>query len=138
MKQLGLGLTTGQIEQCIGVLDKDGDGEVSYNEFMELVEGKNDRPITPSGINITTPDDKKSKRTPMARPTLTQGGLAGVAQSAQSGYAPKGGKPALTALHLPSPTVLPRRNSLSLIPFGKLSTGREFCRPLAVVPQDLC
>ena len=27
-----------QINQCIEVLDKDGDGEVSYAEFMELVK----------------------------------------------------------------------------------------------------
>ena len=38
MERLGLGLTDEQLVQCIDVLDKDGDGEVSYAEFMELVK----------------------------------------------------------------------------------------------------
>ena len=37
MARLGLGLTPDQIKQCIEVLDKDGDGEVSLDEFMALV-----------------------------------------------------------------------------------------------------
>ena len=38
MNRLGLGLSKEQIVQCIEVLDKDGDGEVSLEEFMELVK----------------------------------------------------------------------------------------------------
>ena len=37
MNRLGLGLTPDQIIQCIEVLDVDGDGEVSLEEFMVLV-----------------------------------------------------------------------------------------------------
>ena len=39
MRRLGLGLTHDQIQQCIEVLDKDHDGEVSLTEFMILVNG---------------------------------------------------------------------------------------------------
>ena len=46
MNLLGLGLTDEQIVQCIQVLDKDGDGEVSLDEFMGLV---NDRGSAPAG-----------------------------------------------------------------------------------------
>ena len=35
--RLGLGLSALQVQQCIEVLDKDGDGEVSLEEFMSLV-----------------------------------------------------------------------------------------------------
>ena len=38
MDRLGLGLTATQCEQCIEVLDTDGDGEVSLSEFLVLVE----------------------------------------------------------------------------------------------------
>ena len=41
LKRLGLGLTPDQIDQCIEVLDKDGDGEVSLEEFMGLVRSTN-------------------------------------------------------------------------------------------------
>ena len=34
MDRLGLGLTATQCEQCIEVLDTDGDGEVSLSEFL--------------------------------------------------------------------------------------------------------
>ena len=37
MNRLGLGLSALQVQQCIEVLDKDGDGEVSLEEFMSLV-----------------------------------------------------------------------------------------------------
>jgi len=39
MDRLGLGLSPLQVEQCIEVLDKDHDGEVSLTEFMILVNG---------------------------------------------------------------------------------------------------
>ena len=81
MNRLALGLSKSQIKQCIHVLDKDGDGEVSLAEFMTLLQPQPaQKPKVKAGGQWDCPACEKLWRGQLARHELAKSMRAEVLQ----------------------------------------------------------